>query len=60
MKKPESKRHLTFRADNLALPEILTDSENPDMEDCDLDDEELDEIQYETLAIPEYHLKKAK
>lgn len=59
MEKTEPK-HLTFRAENLALPEVLTDNEDPDIDDCDLDDEKLEEIQYETLAIPEYHLKQAK
>lgn len=67
-------KNLSFRAENLAVPEIIITeaaeiaanlagkpAEN-DLDDLDdLEDlEELEEIQYETLAIPEYHPSRAK
>ncbi len=63
-------KKLSFRTDNLAVPEvIITEAAEAagnasQLADDDLDDlddlEELEEIQYETLAIPEYHASRAK
>jgi len=63
MTQTKTKKHLSFRAENLAVPEVLTEEqpEAPDADDLlDLDEDDLAEIQYETLAIPEYHVSKAK
>ena len=63
-------KKLSVRTDNLAVPEvIITEASEAtgiagQLADDDLDDlddlEELEEIQYETLAIPEYHASRAK
>lgn len=56
----KTEKHLSFRAENLAVPEVITAAE-PEAEDLELDDElEELEIQYETLAIPEIHAGKHK
>ena len=63
MTQEKNKKNLSFRAENLAVPEVLIEA---DPEDLDLDDlldmaeDELEEIQYETLAIPEVHISKSK
>lgn len=57
----KKEKHLSFRAENLAVPEVIT-AAGPELE-ADLElDEELEEleIQYETLAIPEIHAAKHK
>lgn len=66
-------KKLSFRAENLAVPEIIIKAAeeaanlNDTLSDDDLDEpdelediDELEEIQYETLAIPEYHASRAK
>ncbi len=54
-------KHLFFRAENLAVPEIITAAEPGAAADLELDDElEELEIQYETLAVPEIHTGKRK
>lgn len=54
-------KHLSFRAENLAVPEIITAAEPGAAADLELDDElEELEIQYETLAVLEIHTGKRK
>lgn len=57
----KTEKHLSFRAENLAVPEVITAAEPEAEADLELDDElEELEIQYETLAIPEIHAGKRK
>ena len=52
----KKKTKLTFSSENLAVPEIHTG----EIEQEDELPEDTEEIQYDTLAIPEIHLKKHK
>lgn len=52
----KKKPKLTFSAENLAVPEIHTGEVEPE----DELPENTEEIQYDTVAIPEIHLKKHK
>lgn len=52
----KKKSGLTFRAEDLAVPEIHTEKV-PENEELDVD---TSEIQYDTVAIPEIHLGKKK
>lgn len=57
----KTEKHLSFRAENLAVPEVITAAEPEAEADLELDDElEELEIQYETLAVPEIHAGKRK
>ncbi len=53
----EKKPKLTFRADDLAVPEICT-GEVPGSDE--LADAAEEEIQYDTVAIPEIHFSRKK
>jgi hypothetical protein len=52
----ENDPKLKFRADELAVPEVLT-GEAPEAEELEEDQEE---IRYDTVAIPEVHIRKMK
>jgi len=56
MMEEEKKPKLTVRVEDLAVPEIHT-GEVPETEELE---EDPSEIQYDTVAIPEIHLKKTK
>lgn len=50
----KKKTKLTFRADELAIPEIHTGK----VEETEELESDSAEIQYDTVAIPEIHLRK--
>ena len=52
----EKKSKLTFRSEDLAVPEIHTGA-LPESDELPEPDEE---IQYDTLAVPEIHLGRRK
>lgn len=52
----KGKNKLTFRAEGLAVPEIIT-GEVPETDELETD---TSIIQYDTVAIPEIHLGKKK
>ena len=52
----KKKNKLTFRTDDLAVPEIIT-GEVPEADELETD---TSMIQYDTVAIPEIHLGKKK
>lgn len=47
---------LKFRADELAVPEVLTG----EAEESEEAEEDQEEIRYDTVAVPEVHIKKMK
>ena len=52
----KQKNKLTFRTEDLAVPEIIT-GEVPEADELEID---TSEVQYDTVAIPEIHLRKKK
>ena len=51
----EKNPKLNYRAEELAVPEVLT-GEEPEEEE----QEDQEEIRYDTVAIPEVHINKMK
>ena len=47
---------LTFRSDELAVPEVLTG----EVDETEELEEDQEEIRYDTVAIPEVHIGKMK
>lgn len=56
--KNDKKENYTIETENLAIPEVHTGK--VDIEDTDKEDNKKSSVTYDTLAVPEVHIRKKK